>query len=118
MASFNFLINGHSLAEGQFVNIGGVAAKHGLIAPYCNRGFEEGRVVYDDVEPVFFAKCFSTNVLLVVGMGFVEQVLGMYVECFQNLLPTGASGGGLQEGIGTDEGRQALGMCHGFAVVA
>ena len=48
-AGGGFLKKGDSFAGGQFINIGGAAAQHGLVAPHCNGGSQEGWVVHDDV---------------------------------------------------------------------
>ena len=74
--------------------------------------------MHDDIEPVLLIERFSTDVLLVIGVGFVQKFLRVHIQCADDLLPTGASRWCLLESIGAHMRRKALGVRDGLAVVA
>ncbi len=93
----------------ELIDVGSLLTEDGFVASQRDGRFDEFGIVLDDFDPAFFAEVTAADVLLVVGIGFVEQLLGVDVEGGNDLLPTGTGRGGLFEGKSTH------GYAHAFS---
>ena len=83
---------GKAMLSHEPIDIGRSLTNHCLSAPHSYWRTNDIGIKTQYLDPAFIVKFPSLDVILVVGMGFIEKFFWMAIECLNNALPAGFSG--------------------------